>query len=501
MECLLKKKMLNFLKVFLLIWLSLTTIAKISALPNDYIQFGGNEDESRQAAYYLSADSGTNTGPTDELKRVQRSLLRNLFKNNLFKDCNNCCNNNNGNYNVGNGALPALPLPPFNPWRPKPLWQPLFGAGKCDKNYAPNGYPQANFYNNYPPLSSGYNLNAYQSLPAAPIPNYENNGKPPTEFFNKPNLDNNLNAYNSLPPAPVPSYDNNGDPPTESFNKPPEPVYETLPLPAPEPVPLPLETVNKLDNLENVYGGPNKPLINENPSDLPKPPTGCIENLTSHQKTENPSQLVYQPIIFVSPHSLDKNLTPTKQGLAEGEDEALKTENFLRGHEQSKDANLIIEENKENRTNVLESNEPTVQSSAVISTTPKPEPEQQHHQHQLQQLPSPPISTVASVYNIISPSYPMHSYPTGLLPNVPYSHGVPMKFSLNTLAPTPVYPPVPPQPTAAYAPLPATPRVPAPFIQLTADDQPYRECPELFVDYQRKLSAIMPHNYNGGYAY
>ena len=85
MDCLNRlNEMFNILTACIIIWLHLATISKTLSLPNDYIQFGGNEEESRQAAYYLSADSGRNIGPTDELKRTQRFLLKNLFGNNLF---------------------------------------------------------------------------------------------------------------------------------------------------------------------------------------------------------------------------------------------------------------------------------------------------------------------------------------------------------------------------------------------------------------------------------
>ncbi|KNC31217.1 hypothetical protein FF38_14346 [Lucilia cuprina] len=440
----------------------------------DYLHFGGTEEESRQAAYYLSADSGSNIGPTDELKRTQRSFWKKLFKNGLFGECDNCCNN--CNYNVGNGDnySPApSPLLPFQPFRPLPLWQnlqPLFGPVSYD-SYGRGSY-------NNPPRYNG-------------------------------------NAVNNPP-----SYDNN-------VPQAPETVYE-IPTELP-----PVEPEYNVDNspaVEELYEPPAA--LPENTYSLPEPSTYTKEETPKAVQYANGKvpQIIYQPIIYVSPQyqgnkDVIKQIQQEETKYDEEPKEEYKplspsyekeSESESASSSYSSDAESTkLDDSSNDNFNKSEPQTPVVvtpcsQSYAVPSTPCLSPP-----------LTNPALSAVSTVYNIITPSL-LHTLTAGqspsyitsvTAPNVPCSNEEPSKYSLtpSNVIPLDSYslPPSSPAPVAtAYlsspapmtAPKPAPAPMPQSYIQpihMSSDDQPYRVCPELFEEYQRKLNTILPHIHAG----
>ncbi|XP_065357306.1 DNA-directed RNA polymerase II subunit RPB1-like [Calliphora vicina] len=457
------------LKSFCVIWLLLCVISEI--LSTEYLHFGGTEEESRQAAYYLSADSGSNTGPTDELKRTQRSFWKKLFKNGLFGECENCCNN--CNYNAGNGDnySPApSPLLPFQPWRNLPLWRPL------QPLFSPLNYD--NSYNN------GNNNNYVNP------PRYGSNGV------------NNPTIYeNSVLPAPAPA---------------PEPVYEI-------PTELPPAEPDYTPVAEDTYESPSQPPVAENSYSIPEPSTYTNEETpkTLQSSKGKVPQIIYQPIIYVSPQyqgnkplnqvTQDKSKYDYKPQLPNYETES-DTESEQPSY--SSDADNTKSDDSSNYVY----NTPEKQTPAIVTpcsqTNSFPSVPCLSHPS-----PNPAVSTVATVYNIITPSL-LHSLTTGqspytanaITPNVPCANSDgPSKYSLHpsNVIPLDSYslpsampastPYLSPPPSMAR-PAPAAPPAPASYhpsyvqpMHLSSDDQPYRVCPELFEDYQRKLNTIIPH--------
>lgn len=450
------------MKFIFVVFLILGYISEIFS--NDYLHFGGTEEESRQAAYYLSADSGSNAGPTDELKRTQRSFWKKLFKNGLFGECDNCCNN--CNYNAGNGDI-YNPIPssllPFQPFRPLPLWrplQPLFGPINYD-------IPGTSSY-------TGGNSNNYGNPPSYGVNNYGGEG-----------------YDNSLPPAPEPVYDIPTDLPPEN------PDY-------------------KIDNTpvaEDTYEPPNAPT----PSSYANTETPKGPQQYTNGKVP---QIIYQPIIYVSPQYQGNK--PTNQYKEEEENkysdepekEDEKDQNYETDSEsEDKPSSYDSESEYTKSDDGSSSSDNTADNASSDLTKPCAADGYSYNQHPFHcsghPHTNPAVSTVSTIYNIISPSL-LHSlsdrpnsYNSGLIAShVPCANSGPSLYPTNNVhqdsyslpaepSPSPPSPSPPvPEHASSYEPPKQTYTQPIP---LTPDDQPYRVCPELFLDYQRKLNSLLPH--------
>lgn len=135
-------------------------LIKISFTQSNLIHFGGVSTEGpKSEEYYMMSDNDYPTnGPSEELKRTQRSFWKKFFKNGWFG--NEACNNN-CRYDAGDGnrftISPVIDptTPPFQGFRPLPTWrpfQPLFG-GNCQRCVCPgNNY---NYVDN-PPIDNNY---------------------------------------------------------------------------------------------------------------------------------------------------------------------------------------------------------------------------------------------------------------------------------------------------------------------------------------------------------
>ncbi|KAM7353292.1 uncharacterized protein ACRADG_005411 [Cochliomyia hominivorax] len=464
---------LKSLYVSLIFWGSIAEI-----FSSEYLHLGNTEKELKQAEYYLSADGGSNTIPTNELKRTQRSFWKKLFKNGLFGESDNCCNN--CDYNVGNGdnySPITSPLLPFQPWSPLPLWrplQPLFGPVTYD------GYGRN--------TCNGINLNSYDSTPSYDVNTYSDNS--PTSYDNSL-LPTPETAYEIPPELPSPE----GEYKIEN-----NPVVDDIYQPSPDPRPI-----------ENSYKVPET--LSYASEEIPK----TVQRYTN----EKVPQILYQPIIYVSPLYQGKENLKQYKNEEMGCSEGFKNETNVQKEEQNSDTesnqslkkseldytNSVISNSKEEASETQNSNDGLLHKNKYITSN-----SQQPTQCLSYTPTNPSISTVSTVYNVISPSL-FHSLTTSQNPYIA-STGVCANVDTpkNTLYPSNIVPiessipaqakkisltPLPNSASGVLASTPLTNAYTQP-IHLTPDDQPYRVCPELFQEYQRKLNTILPYGSNIG---
>lgn len=497
----------------ILLWCVLCIISKSKALQSDLIHFGASPEETKQAAYYLAVDSGYNTGPSDELRRTQRSFWKKLFKNGLFgDDCDNCCNNcqynvgdGNGGSNGGYNALPGLgynplpglgnriSLPNWQPFQPLQTWQPfqpLF-RGNCGNRCGGGG---GGGYNQYAPQSNN--------------DNYGNNPSPPGGYTNNYGSDNYGDGGNSNAPD---NYGSDVNPASESYSKPNEPVYD-----APEPSPPAADTSNYAENSSEEYAKPtyekpadttyekpadysnNAPAQTSSYSNDDSSSSSYADNAkTDYSNTKIP-QILYQPIIYVSPQYLQQAANKLAQG--------------ANGYvSDSKGTQLPHLDNYAAETPVqTQYNSPAVNAPGGYTVTPYNGPVNQipttvpacsqSYSPCAQTAPSyaagagggpSSVSTVSTVYTVVSPPL-LNSASVASPP--PCSNSGPSKYSLYPSSSIPLQgysenqTPSLPAPGPAYGPTAYTTPI------LTFDDQPYRTCPELFTEYNRQHNNISPYS-------
>ncbi|XP_034474249.1 leucine-rich repeat extensin-like protein 3 [Drosophila innubila] len=397
-----------------------------------------------QPLYYLMADVGPTVGPNDELKRTNRSLMK--WWDDLFGQ-NNCCNNNNNlpNNNINwlnnnNNLLPnncnGLQLQNLDPFKQMKLFKKLpdlFGnncGGQCGQCGAGGLQPVNNYV---APVSPGYGGDGY--APAQPTPavppvapvDYNPAPAPPSGGYETPN----------------PAYDGPGDG---------DAGYVAPPAPPPAPAADSYEAPPTSDYAAppaSSYEAPDPAPPTYEPA-APAPAPESYSKVDEYAKPEKsyggaqPPQIVYQPIIY---------LTASPGAKAETE---------IRP-------------------------KPQVQSYEGQTEPPQPLPVYQPPPNTPAPTPvyaPPPAAAPAPHCN--SPAcggylplvgVPFYSYPAPPAPPPAPVYAAPPPAPV--YAPTPVAPPAPPAYASSACQTP---------IRLSLYDQPYRVAPELFREYNYRLS-------------
>ncbi|KAM8717431.1 hypothetical protein ACLKA7_004171 [Drosophila subpalustris] len=397
-----------------------------------------------QPLYYLMADVGSTVGPNDELKRTNRHLMK--WWEDLFGQ-NNCCNNNNNllNYNNNNNILPnncnGFQLQNLDPFKQMKLFKKLpdlWGnncggqcGGQCGglqpvNNYAAPVGPNYGSGDGYAPPPQ-----PAPAVPAAPV-DYNPAPAPPSGGYETPNPtydgpgDGDAGYVAPAPPPPPPAAESYEAPPTDNYAAPPAASYEA-PAPAPptyEPA-APAPAPESYSKVDD-YGNANK-----------------------GYGGAQPPQIVYQPIIYLT----------TSPG-AKGEMDIRP-----KPQEQSYEA-------PKEQPQPLPAYEPppTMPAPAPAPVyAPPPAPAA---------APAPPCNTPACAGYLPLVGVPFYSFPAPPAPPPAPVYAAPAPPPAPVYAPPPVAPPAP-----SYA----SPACQSP-IRLSLYDQPYRVAPELFQEYNYRLS-------------
>ncbi|XP_073821166.1 palisade [Musca autumnalis] len=426
---------------FLNIIVSLGILFEIQlADSSDLIQFGTSLDGAKPAEYYALADSEfPNVGPTEDLKRTQRSFWKKLFKNGFFADreCTDNCR-----FDAGDGTLandnsnndfprPFQPFRPLQNWRP---FQPLFGGNcqrcvcpDCDVNYAGDNQVPPYTNNKYggDQQQNSYEANTNQAVQ----PSYSGN-----------------NGISSSNYGPVSEEKKESYGYTTQSSEPGNPTEHTNAQLQYDP-----------DTTEN-----NK--------------SKTVDETVDTSKAKVP-QILYQPIIYVSSQFQEhaKNLVDPKSATYDLAPKSLTTTNEQISQPEYEPLKTFPQ--SEINQNIL-----PVTSNFDYSNNdfalPNPPERCRGYFH-------PSVPSLSTLYAVISPQQTdVNSIDCKrLLPNDDTVG--PSKYTLPTNlydSNKRQYPPLPP-------------------ITLTCDDQPYRVCPELFEDYNRQLNKQNPCGVvNPGYA-
>ncbi|XP_058981112.1 uncharacterized protein LOC131803668 [Musca domestica] len=400
------------------------------ASSSDLIQFGTSSDQVNPAEYYALADGQyPNVGPTEELKRTQRSFWTDLFSRGIFADreCTANCRIDAGDGSTPNDfPQPFQPFPQLPPWRP---FQPLFG-GNCQRCVCPEcevsfaGNP-ANSYNsdnnNYGDGTSVYRPSDESEKNTANHP-ISNNYVPTQEekesysITTQPTDSGNLTENTTQQVQ----YESNGDSAEDHYTK------------------------NSLPGEQS-----------DEPGDI--------------SKSKVP-QILYQPIIYVTSQFQEhaKNLIGPKS-VTLGVLPPPPQSNNVGGASLPEYDTVTTPVQADFKQSLvpLTSYSEDSNCNEAVSTNAGEHCQGFHYAHP--QYPS--IPSVSTLYAVISPQQTaVHTIDCNRLYHNEDNAG-PAKYSLatNFYDNNQRHHPVPP-------------------ITLTCDDQPYRVCPELFEDYNRQLN-------------